>query len=107
MAYGYLLIAILAEVIATTALKASNGFTVVIPSIVVVVGYAISFYLLTLALKTLPLGMTYATWSGMGIVLVSLLGISVFGERLNVPMVLGMALIIAGIVIMHVFATDR
>ncbi|MFC0327366.1 DMT family transporter [Halomonas organivorans] len=104
MAYLYLALAIIAEVIATSSLKASQEFTRLWPSLVVVVGYTLAFYLLTLALRTLPVGIAYAVWAGLGIVLVTLIGILVYGERLDVPAVLGLAMIIGGVVIIQVFS---
>jgi len=96
--------AIISEVIATSALKASDGFTRLWPSMVVLVGYAVSFYLLSLTLKTLPVGIAYAIWSGLGIVLISLIGLILFGQKLDGPAVIGMGLIIAGVIVMNVFS---
>lgn len=97
-------IAIVAETIATSAMKASEGFTRTIPSIIVVVGYAIAFYCLSLTLKSIPVGVAYAIWSGVGIVLISLAGWIIFGQKLDAAAIIGMALIIAGVVIMNVFS---
>lgn len=97
-------IAIVAETIATSAMKASEGFTRTIPSIIVVVGYAIAFYCLSLTLKSIPVGVAYAIWSGVGIVLISLAGWIIFGQKLDAAAMIGMALIIAGVVIMNVFS---
>jgi len=96
--------AIISEVIATSALKASDGFSRFWPSVIVVVGYAISFYLLALTLKTLPVGIAYAIWSGLGIVLISLIGAILFGQKLDLAAVIGMGLIIAGVIVMNVFS---
>lgn len=104
MAYLYLTIAIIAEVIATSALKASAEFTKFIPSIIVVVGYCISFYFLTLVLRSIPLGISYAIWSGLGIVLVTLIGIFVYKEIPDGPAIIGMGLIIAGVVVINLFS---
>ncbi|KXS39863.1 MAG: small multidrug resistance protein, SMR family [Halomonadaceae bacterium T82-2] len=104
MAYLYLFLAIVAEVLGTTALKASQEFTRLWPSVGVVIGYGLAFYLLTLVLRSLPVGVAYAVWAGLGIVLVSLLGVVWFGERLDVPAVLGMGLIIAGVAVIQVFS---
>lgn len=104
MPYLYLAGAILAEVIATTALKASDGFTRLTWSTVTVAGYAIAFYLLSLTLKTVPTGVAYAIWSGVGIVLIALFAWLFHGQRLDLPAVIGMALIIAGVVVMQVFS---
>ena len=96
--------AILSEVSATSALKASAEFTRLIPSLIVVVGYGLSFYFMTLVLRTLPLGITYAIWSGLGIVLVSLVGMFFYKQVPDVAAVLGMGLIIAGVVVIHLFS---
>lgn len=105
MVYIYLALAILAEVVATSALKASDEFSRFWPSVVVVVGYVTAFYLLTLVFRTLPVGITYAVWAGLGIVLVTLVGMLVYGERPDLPAVLGMALIIGGVVVIQVFSS--
>jgi len=102
--YLYLAMAILSEVSATSALKASAEFTRLIPSLIVVVGYGLSFYFMTLVLRTLPLGITYAIWSGLGIVLVSLVGMFFYKQVPDVAAVLGMGLIIAGVVVIHLFS---
>lgn len=104
MTFVYLVLAIMAEVIATSALKASIGFTRPLPSIIVVVGYGLAFYLLSLVLRTLPVGVAYAIWAGLGIVLVTLVGIVVFGEKPDLPAVLGVSLIVAGVVMLQVFS---
>ncbi|HEB94012.1 MAG TPA: multidrug efflux SMR transporter [Gammaproteobacteria bacterium] len=105
MVYLYLALAIIAEVAATSALKASEEFTKVGPSIVVVVGYGIAFYLLALVLRTMPVGITYAIWSGLGIVLVTIASVFLYEQIPDLPAILGMALIIAGVVIINVFST--
>ena len=102
--YLALLGAILVEVVATNALKASDGFTRLGPSALTVVGYAISFYLLSLALKTIPVGVAYAIWSGIGIVLVTIVAWVVFGQRLDAGAVVGIGLILAGVVVIRVFS---
>tara|TARA_R110001599_G_scaffold43769_1_gene130802 strand:+ start:139 stop:468 length:330 start_codon:yes stop_codon:yes gene_type:complete len=104
MTFVYLVLAIVAEVIATSALKASMGFTRPLPSVVVVVGYGLAFYLLSLVLRTLPVGVAYEIWAGLGIVLVTLVGIVVFGEKPDLPAVLGISLIVAGVVLLQVFS---
>jgi len=104
-AYWYLLIAIATEVIATSALKASEEFTKFWPSSLVVLGYIASFYFMVLVLRTLPVGITYAIWSGVGIVLVTLVSIVLYDQIPDLPAVLGMALIIAGVVVIHLFST--
>ncbi|MDO9419971.1 MAG: SMR family transporter [Herminiimonas sp.] len=97
-------IAIAAETIATSAMKASEGFTRVMPSIIVVLGYGVAFYFLSLTLKTIPIGIAYAIWSGVGIVLITLAGWILFGQKLDAPALVGMSLIIAGVVVMNVFS---
>lgn len=104
MTFVFLVLAIVAEVVATSALKASVGFTRPLPSIVVVVGYGVAFYLLSLVLRTLPVGLTYAIWAGLGIVLVTLVGIVAFGERPDWPGVLGIGFIVTGVVLLQVFS---
>jgi small multidrug resistance pump len=104
MTFVYLILAVVAEVIATTALKSSAGFTRLAPSAVVVVGYGLAFYLLSLVLRTLPVGVAYAIWAGLGIVLVTLMGVLVFGERPDMPAVLGISLIVEGVVLLQVFS---
>jgi small multidrug resistance pump len=99
-----LLVAICAEVVATSALKAAEGFTRLIPSIVVVIGYGIAFSCLSLTLKTIPVGMAYAIWSGVGTALVALVAWIVYKQHLDLPAILGISLILAGTVIMNVFS---
>ena len=101
MPYWYLTAAILAEVIATSALQASAEFTRLWPSVIVVVGYVAAFYLLTLVLRTLPLGVTYALWSGFGIVLVTMAGAAFYRQIPDWPALIGMGLIIAGAAVIH------
>jgi len=97
-------LAIVAEVIGTTALKASESFTRLVPSLVVVVGYGVAFYCLSLVLKTVPVGVAYAVWSGLGIALITLVAFVVYGQRIDLAGVLGMGLIIAGVVVLNVFS---
>ena len=104
MAYPYLAIAIIAEVIATSALKASEEFTKVVPSLIVIIGYGAAFYFLTLVLRTIPVGVTYAIWSGLGIVLVTIASVILYKQIPDLPAVLGMGLIIAGVVVINVFS---
>lgn len=106
MGYIYLAIAIIAEVIGTAALQASNGFTKLVPSLIIVVGYGLAFYFLSLVLKTLPVGIAYAIWSGLGIVLITLVGAMVFDQKLDIAAVVGIALIISGVIVMNVFSTS-
>jgi small multidrug resistance pump len=103
-AWAYLAIAIVAEVIGTSALKASMGFTRPGPTAVVVIGYGVAFYFLSLTLQTLPVGVTYAIWSGVGIVLISLFAWLVYGQTLDLPAVIGLTLIIAGVVVLNLFS---
>jgi small multidrug resistance pump len=104
MGYVYLSIAIVAEVIGTTALKATDGFTKLGPGIVVVVSYGVAFYCLSFVFKTIPVGTAYAIWSGVGIALISLIGIVVYQQVLDWPAVIGIALIIAGVAIINLFS---
>lgn len=104
MAYFYLAIAIVAEVIGTSALKASEGFTRWLPSLVVAAGYATAFYFLALALKTIPVGIAYAIWSGVGVALITLIGWVVFKQRLDAAALAGVALIVAGVVVIQLFS---
>jgi len=102
--YLFLAIAIVSEVIATSALKATEGFTRPGPSVVTVLGYATAFYFLSLTLKALPTGVVYATWSGIGIVLISLVGWLYYKESLNLPTILGMVMVIAGVAVINLFS---
>lgn len=103
-AYLYLAFAIVAEVIGTTALKASDSFTRPLPSLVTVGCYALSFYLLTFSLRVLPTGIAYAIWSGVGIILISLISWIVYQQRLDLPAIVGLGLIIAGVVVINLFS---
>ncbi|MFD1035200.1 DMT family transporter [Sphingomonas hankookensis] len=105
-AYTWLAIAIVAEVIATSTMRATAGFTKLGPSLVTVAGYAVAFYCLSLALRTMPTGIAYAIWSGVGIVLVASIAWGFQGQRLDWPAMLGMALIIAGVVVMNLFSNS-
>lgn len=102
--YLYLIAAVVAETIGTTALQASQQFTRLAPSVLVIVAYAISFYLLSLTLRYMPVGIMYAIWSGLGIILIALIGWLVFAQKLDLPAVFGMSLILIGIVIIQVFS---
>jgi small multidrug resistance pump len=99
-----LAIAIIAEVIGTTALKASNEFTRLLPSLIVVVGYGTAFYFMSISMRVLPVGIMYAIWSGMGIVLISVLGWLVYRQTLDTPAMIGLAFIIAGVIVINVFS---
>lgn len=97
--------AVVSEVIGTSALQASQQFTRPLPSLLVVLSYGAAFYFLSLALKVIPVGVAYAIWSGLGIVLISLIGLTVFGQKLDLPAILGLGLIIAGVVILQLFSS--
>jgi small multidrug resistance pump len=105
MQYLILAIAIVCETIGTAALQASVQFTKPLPSILVVVAYAAAFYFLAIVLKTMPVGIAYAIWSGLGIVLITLIGLVVFGQTLDLAAVIGLGLIIAGVIVIQVFST--
>ena len=102
--YIYLIVAVVAETIGTSALQASQQFTKLAPSVLTIVGYAVSFYFMSLTLRFMPVGIVYAIWSGLGIVLIAIIGRLVFQQRLDWAAVLGMAFIIAGIVIIQLFS---
>ena len=104
MGYVYLSLAIVAEIVGTTALKASNEFTNLVPSIVAFIGYGISLVFLALVLRTIPVGIAYAIWAGVGIAAISVIGFLVFKQALDFPAVLGIGLIISGVVIINVFS---
>ena len=104
MAYIYLAVAILSEVVATSALKASEEFTRPFFSLIVVAGYVVSFYFLTLVLRTIPLGITYAVWSGVGIVLIAFAGAIFYQQIPDPPALIGMGLIVLGVVVIHLFS---
>ena len=104
MVYLYLALAIITEVTATSALKASEEFTRLWPSLLVIAGYGLSFYLLTLVLRSMPVGITYALWSGIGLVLIVLVSMALYKQIPDFPAVVGMGLIVAGIIIINVFS---
>jgi small multidrug resistance pump len=104
MGYLYLAIAIVSEVIGTSALKATDGFTRLVPSTIVVVGYGAAFYFLSLVLKSIPVGVAYAIWAGLGIVLVALVAAVIFKQVPDVPAIIGMVLIVSGVVVINVFS---
>ncbi|MCH2093778.1 MAG: SMR family transporter [Rhodobacteraceae bacterium] len=104
MPYLLLTFAILAETIGTAALQASSQFTKMAPSLIVVISYALAFFLLSHALRYFPVGIAYAIWSGLGIVFISVIALAVFGQKLDLPAVLGIGLIIAGIVVINLFS---
>ena len=99
-----LLLAVLAETIGTTALQASQQFTKPVPSMIVVIAYGAAFYLLSLTLSIMPVGLVYAIWSGLGIVFIAAIGFVVFGQRLDAPALAGMAMILGGILVIHLFS---
>ncbi|HGM9851969.1 TPA: SMR family transporter [Proteus mirabilis] len=102
----YLILAIISEVIATTVLKASDGFSRLYPSIVVVMGYCFSFWALSQVVKVMPLGIAYAIWSGLGIVLVSVAAVFVYQQKLDLPAIVGMTLIIAGVLVINLLSNS-
>lgn len=99
-----LAIAIIAEVIGTSALRASEGFTKLVPSILVVAGYSVAFYFLSLTLKNIPVGIAYAIWSGVGTVLITIVGVVVFNQRLDVPAIAGLSLILIGVLVINLYS---
>lgn len=102
--YGYLALAIILEVMATTALKASEGFTRPGPTVLVAIGYLTTFWLLTIIMQTLPVGVVYAIWAGLGIVLVTLISMVIYKQTPDIPAIIGMLLIIAGVAVIHIFS---
>ena len=103
-AYVYLAIAILAEVIATSSLKATAEFTRPWPSLLVIAGYGTAFYCLTLSLRVIPVGIAYAIWSGLGIVLVAIAGYVLYQQKLDAPAILGMAMILGGVLVINLLS---
>lgn len=104
MAWIYLSIAIIAEVIATSFLKASDGFTKLLPSLAVVAGYVTAFFFLSLTLKEIPVGVAYAVWSGAGVTLIAAIGWIFLGQKLDAAAMAGMGLIVAGVVVLNLFS---
>ncbi len=104
MHWLYLAVAILSEVVATSALKAAEGFTRWLPSLLVVVGYTSAFYFLSLTLRAIPLGIAYAIWSAVGVALVSLVGWAIYDQSLDIAAFVGIALIVAGVVVLNLFS---
>ncbi|XOY56131.1 MAG: SMR family transporter [Rhodobacterales bacterium] len=102
--YIFLIFAIIAETIGTTALQASHQFTRFWPSVLVVIAYGLSFYLLAQTLRVMPVGVVYAMWSGLGIVMIAAIGYLVFGQRLDLPAVIGIGMILCGILVIHLFS---
>jgi small multidrug resistance pump len=104
--YIFLTLAVLFETIGTTALQASQQFSKAGPTVIVIVAYGLAFYLLGLTLKFMPVGVVYAIWSGLGIVFIACIGFVVFGQKLDLPAVIGLALIIAGILVIHLLSNS-
>jgi len=102
--YLYLAIAIAAEVVATTSMKAIDGFNKPVPLLLVVGGYGIAFWMLTLVVRTIPVGIAYAIWAGLGIVLVSVAAMFIYQQKLDLPAVLGMGLIVSGVLVIQLFS---
>ncbi|WP_288688005.1 SMR family transporter [Acinetobacter sp. YH12227] len=105
-AYGLLACAIISEVIGSTFLVKSEGFSKLVPSLVVVVLFSLAFYLLSQVIKVIPLGIAYAIWAGVGIVLTALIGYFIFRQSLDIPAMLGIALIVAGVVVINLFSNS-
>lgn len=104
MPYFYLVIAIVSEVIGTSFMKASEGFTKPMPTLIMAAAYAVAFYFLSLTLRTIPVGIAYAIWSGVGIVLIAAVSWLVLGQKLDGPAIIGMGLIATGVVVMNLFS---
>ncbi len=104
MKWIYLIIAILGELIATSSLKESSGFTKLWPSVICIIGYGLTFYFLSLAIKEIPMGVAYAVWAGVGILLVAGVSYFYFQQKLDSPAIIGMVLIVSGVVIMNLFS---
>ncbi|MCV2890105.1 DMT family transporter [Ruegeria aquimaris] len=102
--YLYLILAVAAETVGTTALQASQQFTRLVPSVLVVVGYGLAFYLMAQTLRVMPVGVVYAIWSGLGIVFIAAIGYMIFGQKLDLPALLGIAMIVGGILVIHLFS---
>ncbi len=100
----FLSLAIISEVVATSALRFTDEFTRFRPSVIVVAGYATAFYLLSLALKTIPVGVAYAIWSGVGTTLIALVGWIFIGQKLDIPAIVGISLIVAGVAVLNIFS---
>jgi len=102
--YIYLILAIVFEIIATTFLKKSEEFSKLLPSIVTVIGYSAAFYFLSLTLRQIPVGITYAIWSGVGIIFITIIGIVAFKQIPDLPAIIGIALIVIGVIIINIFS---
>ena len=103
-AYALLTIAICAEVIATVSMKAVKGLSTPLPLVLVILGYGIAFWMLTLVVRTVPVGIAYAIWAGMGIVMVSVAALFIYGQKLDLPAILGMGLIVSGVAVIQLFS---
>lgn len=104
MHYLYLFAAIVGEVVGTSALKATDGFTRLWPTLLVAVSYAIAFYFLSLSVQRFPIGVLYAAWSGLGVVLIAIAGTVIYGDRLDLPAIAGLVLIVAGVATIQLFS---
>lgn len=104
MPYLFLILAVVAETIGTTALQASQQFTRLGPTLICLLAYGIGFWLLSYVLKFMPVGVVYAMWSGMGIIFIAIIGFAVFSQRLDVPAILGISLILGGIIVIQLFS---
>jgi small multidrug resistance pump len=102
--FALLAIAIVAEVIATSAMRASDGFSRLLPSAIVVLGYGVAFYCLSLTLRSVPVGIVYAVWSGAGIVLITLVALVLYRQVPDVPAIIGLGLIVAGVAVLNIFS---
>ena len=105
-AYVYLAIAICAEVVATASMKAVKGLSTPLPLLLMIAGYSVAFWMLTLVVRSIPVGIAYAIWSGLGIVLISIAAWIIYGQKLDLPAVLGMAMIVGGVVVIQVFSNS-
>lgn len=105
-AYVYLAIAICAEVVATASMKAVKGLNTPLPLLLMIAGYTVAFWMLTLVVRSIPVGIAYAIWSGLGIVLISIAAWLIYGQKLDLPAVLGMAMIVGGVVVIQVFSNS-
>lgn len=106
LSYGALFAAIVFEVIGTSFLQQTNQWTRLAPTLCMGASYAIAFYLLSITLTTMPIGIAYAIWSGLGIVLISLVGLVVFKQTLDAPAIIGLGLIVAGVIVVNVFSSS-
>lgn len=107
MAYLFLAISIISELIGTSMLKASEGFTRLYPSLFTIVAFIISFFFISLTMKTLPLNMTYAIWSGVGAVATTIISVMIWKEKINTGSIIGIALIVIGVVVLNLFGAGH